>query len=35
MGSLEQVLEESDFSKTDDSWQPRKPVLEESIAVAV
>ena len=35
MGSLEQVLEESGFSKTGDSWQPRKPVLEENLAVAV
>jgi len=34
-GSLEQVLEESGFSKTGDSWQPRKPVLEENLAVAV
>ena len=35
MGSLEQVLEESGFSKTGDSWQPRKPLLEESLALAV
>lgn len=27
MGSLEGVLEESGFSKTGDSWQPRKTVV--------
>ncbi|MGA7879153.1 MAG: hypothetical protein WCA08_26065 [Desulfoferrobacter sp.] len=35
MGSLQQVLEESGFINTGDSWQPRRPVLEESLAVAV
>ena len=34
-GSLEAVLEESGFSRTGDSWRPRKPILEEHLAVAV
>lgn len=35
MGTLEEVLEESGFSKIDDSWKSRKPVVEEDLAVAV
>lgn len=35
IGSLDQVLEESGFSRSEGSWQPRKPVLEESLALAV
>jgi predicted RNase H-like HicB family nuclease len=31
MGTLEEVLEESGFSKTNDSWQPRTPVVEEKL----
>jgi len=35
MGTLEDVLEESGFSKTGDSWKPRKPVAEEDLALAL
>lgn len=35
MGTLEEVLEESGFSKIDDSWKSRKPVVEEDLAFAV
>lgn len=34
MGTLEEVLEESGFIKVDDSWESRKPVSEESLAIA-
>ena len=34
MGKLEEVLEESGFIKVDDSWELRKPVSEESLAIA-
>ena len=34
MGTLEEVLEESGFIKVDDSWELRKPVSEESLAIA-
>lgn len=35
MGTLEDVLEDSGFAKKDDSWEPRKPLVEESLALAV
>ena len=35
MGTLEEVLEESGFEKIGDSWESRKPVAEEQLAVAV
>ena len=35
MGTLEDVLEESGFSKINDSWESRKPVAEENIAFAL
>ena len=35
MGTLEEVLEEAGFSKIDDSWKSRKPLIEEDLAVAV
>ncbi len=35
MGTLEEVLEESGFSKINDSWKSREPVVEEDIAFAV
>jgi len=35
MGTLEEVLEESGFSKTDNSWKSRKPLAEEDLALAV
>ena len=35
MGTLEEVLEESGFSKVNDSWKPRRPVAEENLALAL
>ena len=35
MGTLEDVLEESGFSKVDDFWKSRKPIAEEDLALAV
>jgi predicted RNase H-like HicB family nuclease len=35
MGTLEDVLEESGFSKINNIWQSRKPVVEEDLALAV
>ena len=35
MGTLEEVLEESGFSKFDDFWESRKPVAEENLALAL
>lgn len=35
MGTLEDVLEEAGFAKTGDSWESRKPLIEESLALAV
>ncbi len=35
MGTLEDVLEESGFSKTNDSWVSRRPVSEEALAFAI
>jgi len=35
MGTLEDVLEESGFSKTNDSWESRRPVVEEALAFAL
>ncbi|MEK6691071.1 MAG: type II toxin-antitoxin system HicB family antitoxin [Nitrospinota bacterium] len=35
MGTLEDVLEESGFSKVDDFWKLRKPIAEEDLAFAV
>jgi len=35
MGTLEDVLEESGFSKANDSWASRKPVAEEDLAFAL
>jgi predicted RNase H-like HicB family nuclease len=34
MGTLEEVLEESGLIKVDDSWESRKPLSEESLAIA-
>jgi predicted RNase H-like HicB family nuclease len=34
-GTLEEVLEEAGFAKRDDSWESRKPVIEENLALAV
>jgi len=35
MGTLEDVLEESGFSKINNSWESRKPLTEEDLALAV
>lgn len=35
MGTLNEVLEESGFLKVEDTWQSRKPVAEENLALAV
>ena len=35
IGTLEDVLEESGFAKSGDSWESRKPLIEESLALAV
>jgi predicted RNase H-like HicB family nuclease len=35
MGTLEDVLEESGFSRIDNSWTPRKPLFQEHLALAV
>jgi predicted RNase H-like HicB family nuclease len=35
MGTLEEVLEESGFSRSAASWQSRRPVAEENLAFAL
>ena len=35
MGTLEDVLEESGFSRINDSWRSRKPIAEEDLALAL
>ncbi len=35
MGTLEDVLEESGFSKINNSWKSRKPIAEEDLAVVL
>ena len=35
MGTLEDVLEESGFSRINDSWRSRKPVAEEDLTLAL
>ncbi|NLI32915.1 MAG: type II toxin-antitoxin system HicB family antitoxin [Deltaproteobacteria bacterium] len=35
MGTLEDVLEESGFSRIHDSWTSRKPVFQEDLALAL
>ncbi|MBI4689914.1 MAG: type II toxin-antitoxin system HicB family antitoxin [Nitrospirae bacterium] len=35
MGTLEDVLEEAGFLKTNDLWQSRKPLSEEELALVV
>ncbi len=35
MGTLEEILEESGFSKTNNSWKSRQPVAEENLALAL
>jgi predicted RNase H-like HicB family nuclease len=35
MGTLDEVLEESGFSKVNDFWESRKPLVEEDLAFAL
>jgi predicted RNase H-like HicB family nuclease len=35
MGTLEAILEESGFSRINDSWESRKPVEEEAFALTL
>ena len=35
MGTLEEILEESGFSKINGSWESRKRVAEENVAVSL
>jgi len=35
MGTLNEVLEESGFLKVENTWQSRRPVAEENLALAV
>jgi len=34
MGTLDEVLEEAGFTKKNEDWEPRKPVLEDRISVS-
>ncbi len=34
LGTLDEVLEEAGFSRTDGRWEPRKPVFEDSLSVS-
>jgi predicted RNase H-like HicB family nuclease len=35
MGTLDEVLEESGFLRVENTWQSRRPVAEEKLALAV
>lgn len=35
MGTLDEVLEEAGFSRKDEDWEPRRPVLEDRISVSL
>jgi len=35
MGTLDEVLEEAGFSRKDEEWEPRMPVLEDSISLSL
>jgi predicted RNase H-like HicB family nuclease len=35
MGTLREVLEESGFVEQNDSWEQRRPVFKENLAVAI
>jgi len=35
MGTLEAILEESGFSRSNDSWESRKPLEEEAVALTL
>ncbi len=35
MGTIEEVLEESGFKRTDHGWRPRQVITEEHLAVAI
>lgn len=34
MGTLDEVLEEAGFSRTNENWEPRKPVLEDHLSLS-
>ena len=34
MGTLNEVLEEAGFSRNDEDWEPRRPVLEDKISLS-
>ena len=34
MGTLDEILEESGFSRTNEDWEARRPVLEDRISVS-
>jgi predicted RNase H-like HicB family nuclease len=35
MGTLDEVLEESGFLRTEDTWKSREPIVQENLALAV
>ena len=35
MGTMEEVMEESGFSRINDAWEPRRPSSEEKISLAI
>lgn len=35
MGTLEDILEEAGFSRTNETWTPRKPVLEDELSLSI
>ena len=35
MGTLDQVLEESGFTRDNQTWKPRETVIEERVALAI
>jgi predicted RNase H-like HicB family nuclease len=34
MGTLDEVLEEAGFSRTDERWEPRKPIFEDNLSIS-
>jgi predicted RNase H-like HicB family nuclease len=35
MGTLDEVLEEAGFNRTNEDWEPRRPVLEDRISLSI
>lgn len=35
MGTLKEVLEEAGFLRTGEVWEPRRPILEQDLAVVI